>query len=424
MGGHIWAQSVGVVVGVMSVSAPASVAQTVADTAPVIFLGTVSASGTGGFATLRPDCKTHVADTLSKLGYVVDQGGGATELDAHHPTLPVGVSVQCGYMGKLAITTPAGAAERWRPEHLRVQNALRSVFGWGSPTPLRRASTGPAVTGPSAPPAALAMQTSDLRPDSSICNEAAQSVLRASGYAVVDGQSSLWRIRGTKGGEAVLFDCSSGPGQGQGIGAVHAGGPGRGHSRAEVDRLLASLVAATTELARVRDAEAGVAAAAANQRACARAPSDPPVPWTMAHLQGLPLRVVFPFTPCRVETTTSDGRLTSLTLDHDRDSYVASISEPAAGGANGRALLDQALERLRGAQEMSVESENIYDHQGSPAAMVWAARTVAGERQAGVVRLVAYQGRIYTQAFWYDPSADVEARLKRFSDSLALLRTP
>jgi hypothetical protein len=144
----------------------------------------------------------------------------------------------------------------------------------------------------------------------------------------------------------------------------------------------------------------------------------------LAHLQGLPLRVVFPFTPCRVETTTSDGRLTSLTLDHDRDSYVASISEPAAGGANGRALLDQALERLRGAQEMSVESENIYDHQGSPAAMVWAARTVAGERQAGVVRLVAYQGRIYTQAFWYDPSADVEARLKRFSDSLALLRTP
>lgn len=420
MGGHIWAQSVGVLVGVMSLSGPAAVAQTVADTAPVIFLGTVSASGTGGFATLRPDCKAHVADTLSKLGYVVDEGGGATELDAHHPTLPVGVSVQCGYIGKLAITTPAGAAERWRPEHLRVRNALHSVFGWGPPTPLRRASTGPAVTGPLAPPAAIAMQTSDLRPDSGICNEAAQSVLRASGYAVDDRQTSLWRIRGTKGGEAVLFDCLSGPGAGQGIGAVHAGGPGRGHSRAEVDRLLASLVAATTELSRVRDAEERAAGEAGNQRACARAPADPPVDWSIAHLRGLPFRVVFPFMPCRVEIDTAEGRLTSLTLDHDRVSYGATVLQPAASGGDGRRMLEQALQRLRATPEFAPESESIYDHQGNPAVMVWGRRTHAGQPQTGVVRLVAYQGRIYTQAFWYDPSLDVEGRLKRFSDSFEI----
>lgn len=420
MGGHFWGLSVGVVVGLMGGSS--AVAQTVPDTAPVIFLGTVSASGTGGFATQRPDCKAHVTDTLSKLGYVVAQGTSATEVDARHPTLPVGITVQCGYIGRLAITTPANAAERWRPEHLRVQNALHGVFGWGSPTPLRQASIVPAVAGPAAPPAVMAMRSIDLRPDANDCYSAARSVLTASGYAIAAEQASFPRVRGTKGAEAVLLDCSSEPGRG--IGAVHAGGPGREHSREEADRLLASLAGATVELRRVREAEASAAGAAANQRACARAPGDPPEPWSMSHLQGLPLRVAFPFTPCRVETTTSDGRLTSLTLDHNQVSYVASISEPAMRGGNGRALLDQALEGLRGTGEISVESENIYDHHGSPAAMVWAARTVAGERQAGVVRLVAYEGRIYTQAFWYDPSADVEEQLKRFSDSFELRRTP
>lgn len=423
MGSHIWAKSVGVLVAVLSISGPAAFAQTVADTAPVIFLGHLADNGTGGGATRRTDCKAHVADTLSKLGYVVDQGGDATELHAHHPALPVGIAVRCGYFGRLAITTLAGSAQRWRPEHLRVQNALHSVFNRTSPSPLRQATTEPAVTGPSAPPPAvgLVVRRIDVRPSPGFCSHAARSVLTASGYAIASEQGNDSRVRGTKGGEAILFLCAH---PDELIGAVHAGGAGRDHSRAEADRLLTELAAAHVELTRIKDAEARAAAEADNQRACARAAGDPPVPRNSAHLFRLPLRVTFPFTPCRVETATADGQLITLTLDHDRASYVASILEPVADGVDGRILLDQALERLRATLEFPPESENIYEHQGNPAVMVWGRRSHAGQPQTGVVRLVAYQGRIYTQAFWYDPSVDVEVRLKQFSDSFELGRTP